>query len=390
MRALPERPFAIEFWDGGRVPATVPETPTFFVRRPSAIAHALRAPGPLGLGRAYVEGSLETDDIDAAFLVIDDWVPPPIPWGEAVRLIGALALAALPAGIPRRPSSELLLGGLRHSPERDAEAIRYHYDVGNDFFALFLDESMTYSCAVFSRGADTLAEAQRAKLDLIAQKLELTPGQRVLDVGCGWGSFAIHAAREYGVTVTGITVSPSQAELARQRVGDAGLADRVEIRTADYRELTGETYDAIASIGMAEHVGDAQIDVYARSLNRALKPGGLLLNHAISLTRPEEDPLADKFTMRYVFPDGEPLLLSRVQLAFERARFHTEHIEGFMSDYALTLRHWHDRLDERLVEAEQLAGAERLRIWRLYLRAARHGFDVGYTAVYQLKARKPA
>jgi cyclopropane-fatty-acyl-phospholipid synthase len=390
VRVLPERPFSIEFWDGGRVPATEPATPTFFVRRASAIAHALRAPGPLGLGRAYVEGSLETDDMDGAFVIVDDWVPPPIAPRDKLRLLGALALAALPAGIPRRPSTELLLPGERHSPQRDAEAIRYHYDVGNEFFALFLDPSMTYSCGLFSRGAQTLEAAQRAKLDLIAQKLELTAGQRVLDVGCGWGSFAIHAAREYGVSVTGITLSPSQAELARTLVADAGVADRVEIRIADYRELTGEPYDAIASIGMAEHVGQSQIDTYARSLFRVLKPGGVVLNHAISLMRPEEDPLADKFTMRYVFPDGEPLLLSRVALAFERARFYTEHVEGFMTDYAVTLRHWHDRLDEHLEEAERLAGAERLRVWRLYLRAARHGFDVGYTAVYQLKARRPA
>jgi len=385
---LPDRPFSIEFWDGGVVPATTANAPTFSVRRASAVAHALRAPGPLGLGRAYVEGSLETDDIDGAFLVVDDWVPPAISGADKRRLLGALVLAALPAGIPRRPATELLLAGERHSPQRDAEAIRYHYDVGNDFFALFLDPSMTYSCALFSQGAQSLEDAQRAKLDLIARKLELQAGQRVLDVGCGWGSFAIHAAREYGVSVTGITLSPSQAELARELVAKAGLADRVEIRIADYRELTGEPFDAIASIGMAEHVGQSQIDDYARSLFRVLKPGGVVLNHAISLMRPEEDPLADKFTMRYVFPDGEPLLLSRVQLAFERARFYTEHVEGFMTDYAVTLRHWHDRLDEHREQAERLAGSERLRVWRLYLRAARHGFDVGYTAVYQLKARR--
>jgi cyclopropane-fatty-acyl-phospholipid synthase len=291
--------------------------------------------------------------------------------------------------VPKRPRTELILRGERHSLERDAEVIRYHYDVGNEFFALFLDPSMTYSCAVFSRGATTLEEAQRTKLDLIATKLELKPGQRLLDVGCGWGSFAMHAAANYGVTVTGITLSPSQAELARQRVADAGLADRVEIRIADYRELADEPFDAISSIGMAEHVGASQIDAYAQALFRVLKPGGLVLNHAISLMRPEEDPLADKFTMRYVFPDGEPLLLSRVQLAFERAHFYTEHVEGFMKDYADTLRCWHDKLDEHLEAAERLAGPERLRVWRLYLRAARHGFDVGYTAVYQLKARRP-
>jgi cyclopropane-fatty-acyl-phospholipid synthase len=388
-RVFPQRPFALEFWDGSKLAATEPGSPTFYVKQASAIAHALRAPGAFGLGRAYVEGSLDCDDLDAAFIVVDDWQPPAVTSRDKARLIAALMLAATRAGIPRRPSSELILKGERHSPERDAAAVRYHYDVGNDFFGLFLDESMTYSCAVFSRGARTLEEAQRAKLELIAQKLELQPGQRVLDVGCGWGSFAIHAAREHAVKVTGITLSPAQAELARERVREAGLDDRVEIRIADYRELRDEPFDAIASIGMAEHVGESQIDVYARTLHRMVRPGGLVLNHAISLMRPEEDPTADKFTMRYVFPDGHPLLLSRTQLAFERARFYTEHVEGFMRDYADTLRAWHDRLDQHLEEAERLAGIERLRIWRLYLRAARHGFDVGYTAVYQLKARRP-
>jgi cyclopropane-fatty-acyl-phospholipid synthase len=389
-RVFPQRPFALELWDGSKLAATEPGSPTFYVKRASAIAHALRAPGVFGLGRAYVEGSLDCDDLDAAFIVVDDWQPPALTQKDKARLLATLALAAIPAGIPRRPRSELILKGERHSPARDAAAVRYHYDVGNEFFALFLDESMTYSCAIFSRGARTLEEAQRTKLELIAQKLELEPGQRVLDVGCGWGSFAIHAAREHGVSVTGITLSPSQAELARERVAAAGLEDRVEIRIADYRELRDEPFDAIASIGMAEHVGESQIDVYARALYRMVKPGGVVLNHAISLMRPEEDPTADKFTMRYVFPDGHPLLLSRTQLAFERAHFYTEHIEGFMRDYADTLRAWHDRLDEHLEEAERLAGIERLRIWRLYLRAARHGFDVGYTAVYQTKVRKPA
>jgi cyclopropane-fatty-acyl-phospholipid synthase len=388
-RVIPERPFALQFWDGSVLPATEPSAPTFYVRRASALAHALRSPGPFGLGRAYVEGSLDCDDLDAAFIVVDDWVPPAISGKDKLRLLSTLALAALPAGIPRRPSSELILTGERHTPARDAAAVRYHYDVGNDFFALFLDESMTYSCAVFSRGATTLEEAQRVKLDLVAQKLELKQGQRVLDVGCGWGSFAIHAARNYGVSVTGITLSATQADLARRRVADAGLADQVEIRIADYRELADDPFDAIASIGMAEHVGESRIDTYAAALYRVLKPGGIVLNHAISLMRPEEDPTADKFTMRYVFPDGHPLLLSRTQAAFERARFYTEHVEGFMKDYADTLRCWHDNLDRNLEEAEAIAGKERLRVWRLYLRAARHGFDVGYTAVYQLKARKP-
>ena len=388
-RLLPKRPFHVRFWDGNAVGATGTDAPTFFVRRPSALSHFLRAPGSLGLGRAYVDGSLEVDDLDAAFLVVDDWSPPPIATTDRVRLGLAIAAAAAPGGIPKRPSLELILDGDLHSVERDAAAVRYHYDVGNEFFALFLDESMTYSCAIFSRGAETLEDAQRAKLELIAGKLGLRRGMRLLDVGCGWGSFAMHAAREHGVTVTGVTLSEAQAALARERVEQAGLADSVEIRVADYRTLPRSSFDAISSIGMSEHVGERQIDRYARTLFGLLAPGGALLNHAIALLDPAEDPLEDDFSMRYVFPDGEPLPLSRVQLALERAGFHSEHIEVFREDYAVTLRHWTERLDEHIERAEQLAGAERTRVWRLYLRAARHGFDTGLTAVYQVRARRP-
>lgn len=434
-RWMPTRPFSLRFWDGVELQATSEGTsqatsqrtlqatsedssqgaprrtlqatqegtsqgtsqrtpgtqaPTFHVRKPAALGHLLRAPGRLGLGRAWVDGSLDVDDIDAAFLVVDSWTPPPLRAIDRVRLGFALLLAAARGGMPRRPQLELLLSGRRHTIGRDTEAVRYHYDVGNEFFQLFLDDSMTYSCAIFSRGAKTLQQAQEAKLDLIARKLELRPGQRVLDVGCGWGSFAIHAARSYHVSVLGITLSPSQAEFARRRVAEAGVADRVEIRLADYRELQDGPFDAISSIGMAEHVGESQIDAYAQALCDALRPRGLLLNHAIALTRPDEDPTADEFSMRYVFPDGEPLPLSRVQLAFERASLRTEHVEGFVEDYAVTLRHWTERLDRNLRRAQELAGAERTRVWRLYLRAARQGFEDGYTSVYQVKARKPS
>jgi cyclopropane-fatty-acyl-phospholipid synthase len=389
-RVFPSRPFHVRFWDGGGVEATVEDAPTFFVRRPSALAHFLSSPGTLGLGRAYVDGSLAVDDLDGAFLVVDEWQPPALTGADRARLGLAIAAAAAPGGIPRRPSLELILRGERHSAERDAAAVRYHYDVGNDFFALFLDESMTYSCAIFSRGAQTLEEAQRAKLELVASKLELKPGMRVLDVGCGWGSFAIHAAREHGASVTGITLSEPQAELARERVAQAGLGERVEIRVADYRELPRSSFDAIASIGMSEHVGERQIDRYAESLFELLRPDGLLLNHAIAALDPNADPLEDLFSTRYVFPDGEPLPLSRVQLAFERAGFHSEHIEAFREDYSTTLSHWTQRLDQHIGEAQALAGVERTRVWRLYLRAARHGFDIGLNAVYQVRARRPA
>jgi cyclopropane-fatty-acyl-phospholipid synthase len=383
-RVLPDRPFTVEFWDGSELPASNGGGPRFSVRSPRAIAHALRAPGQLGVGRAYVTGDLAVDDIEAVMRMLDEWKPPPLSGATKARL----ALAALPGALarpPKRPVSELIPEGTRHSRERDARAVRHHYDVGNEFFGLFLGPSLTYSCAVFSRGAKTLEEAQETKLELVCSKLDLRPGDTVLDVGCGWGAFAIHAAERHGARVVGITLSENQAELARRRVADAGQSDLVEIRVADYRELEGERYDAIASIGMVEHVGLAQIDVYARQLADLLEPGGRLLNHGIARLR-HSDPDAGPFSERYVFPDAEPLHLSRILLALERAGFETQHTEGFRDDYAETLRHWAERLDENQERALELAGAERLRVWRLYLRAARNGFLSGFTSIYQVRA----
>jgi cyclopropane-fatty-acyl-phospholipid synthase len=382
-RAFPERPFTIELWDGSKAPSTNGGGPTFRARSKDALAYAIAAPGQLGLGRAYASGALEVDDLDAVMRVVAGWKPPPVDTRERARL----ALAALRAcGLtrpPRAPAAELRPRGARHTPLRDARAVRHHYDVSNDFFTLFLDESMTYSCGIFSRGATTLEEAQEEKLDLICRKLGLAEGERVLDVGCGWGSFAIHAALRYGVEVTGITLSEPQAGAARKRVADAGLSDRVEIRVQDYRELGGERFDAVASIGMVEHVGEEQIDVYAQCLARVLGSGGRLLNHGIARLR-HSDPDAGPFSERYVFPDAEPLHLSRIVLALERAGFRNDHVEGFATDYAETLRHWARRLDDNLEDAERLIGPERLRVWRLYLRAARNGFESGFTSVYQV------
>ncbi len=381
---IPERPFAVEFWDGTTLPSTSGDGPTFQVRSPLAAAHVLRAPGQLGLGRAYVSGEIEVDDIDAVIALLDSWKPPALDRADKrALLLGAVRAAGLTKP-PRRPAAELRPSGRRHSKERDARAVRHHYDVSNEFFSLFLDESTTYSCAVFSRGATTLEEAQEEKLEMVARKLELKEGDRVLDVGCGWGSFPLWAATRHGASVVGITLSPPQAERARKRAEEAGVADRVEIRVTDYRDLAGERFDAIASIGMVEHVGAAQIDVYARTLAGLLEPGGRLLNHGIARLRHSDDE-AGPFSERYVFPDAAPLHLSRVLLALERAGFVTRHVEEFGADYAETLRHWARRLDENLDRAIQLAGPERVRVWRLYLRAARNGFESGFTSIYQAR-----
>jgi len=386
-RALPERPFTVDFWDGTELPSTNGGGPRFSLRSPAAFAHALRAPGQLGLGRAYVSGELEVDDVDAVLDLLDSWQPPSLDRAAQARLALAAARATGLRPPPRPPQSELRPRGKRHSRERDARSVRHHYDLPPEFFELFLGPSMTYSCALFSRGASTLEEAQEAKLEMVATKLDLQPGQRVLDIGCGWGSFATHAAARHGVEVVGITLSPPQAELGQRRAAELDLADRVDIRVADYRELTDEPFDAVASIGMVEHVGANQIDVYARQAASLVKPGGRILNHGIARLR-HTDAEAGPFSERYVFPDAAPLHLSRIQLALERAGIVTEHVEGFASDYAETLRHWARNLDDRLDRATQLAGPERIRVWRLYLRAARRGFESGFTSIYQVRGRR--
>ena len=381
---IPERPFSVDFWDGARLPAKDGTGPTFFVRSPRAAAHLLRAPGQLGLGRAYVSGDIDVDDMDAVIEVLDGWKPPRLAAGDRAKLLLGVARAAGLRPPPPRPAAELRPSGRRHSRERDAQAVRHHYDVSNEFFSLFLDDSMTYSCAIVSRGAETLEAAQEEKLEMVCRKLALEEGDRVLDVGCGWGSFPLWAATRHGARVVGITLSPPQAERAQQRAEAAGVADRVDIRVMDYRDLAGERFDAIASIGMVEHVGAEQIDVYARTLARLLEPGGRLLNHGIARLR-HTDPEAGPFSERYVFPDAEPLHLSRVLLALERVGFVTRHVEEFGADYAETLRHWARRLDENIEDAVRLAGPERVRVWRLYLRMARNGFESGFLSIYQAR-----
>jgi cyclopropane-fatty-acyl-phospholipid synthase len=380
----------VRFWDGTDVPATTPDAPTFSFISPKALAHVIRAPGELGLGRAYVLGLIETDDIEKSLRVVDTFEPPRIAPTQIARLGVALIRACGLVKPPRAPASELRLQGERHTLGRDRRAIAYHYDAGNAFFQLFLDPSMTYSCAYFKGGAQTLEEAQQAKLGLVCTKLGLQEGERVLDVGCGWGSFAIHAARHYGVSVLGVTLSEEQVRLGRELVEAAGVGDRVTLRLADYRELGAEQFDAISSIGMVEHVGEERIDLYMRTLHGLLRPGGRLLNHGIAKLMDFDTKDEGAFSERFVFPDGVPLPLSRIAQAMERTGLVVRHVEGLPEDYARTLTYWIDSYESRYDEAVRLAGAERARVWKLYLRAARAGFTTGWASVYQVLASKPA
>ena len=316
----------MSLWDGAQLASTNGNGPTFRVRSPAAVAHMLRAPGQLGVGRAYVSGELEVDDLDAALEMLDSWQPPPLDRGARARLLLAAARAAGLQLPPRPPAAELRPRGRRHSRARDARAVRHHYDLPAEFFELFLGPHDLQLRALLARRDDARGGAG-AKAGAGLHEARPQAGERVLDIGCGWGSFAIHAAANHGAQVVGITLSAPQAELARRRVAERGLEDLVDIRVADYRELAGDSFDAIASIGMVEHVGASRIDLYARQVARLLRPGGRLLNHGITRLR-HGDPEAGPFSERYVFPDAAPLHLSRIQLALERAGIITDHVEG--------------------------------------------------------------
>lgn len=388
-------PLRIGFWDGSALePADATASPgTLYVRSPDAVRRMLWAPGELGLGRAYVVGDIDIDgDIVAMVASLRDVAPSELRAGlpaaraamTAVRRLGVLG-RPLPA-----PPEEARVRGLRHSLRRDAQAISHHYDVGNDFYRIVLGPSMTYSCARFTDDAKTLDEAQTAKHDLVARKLGLHehPGRRLLDVGCGWGSMAIHAASRYDTDVVGITISREQAELARKRVTTAGVADRVEIRLQDYRELRGERFDAISSIGMAEHVGHSNLGEYFEILHASLNPTGRLLNHAITSVGGSRIGKRS-FLGRYVFPDGELVDVGDTVLAMERAGFEIRDVESLREHYARTLRGWVANLEDGWDEAVALTSEGRARVWRLYMAASAVGFTDGGVAIHQVLGVRP-
>lgn len=363
-------PVRIRAWD--RSESGPPGAPTLVIRHRRALRRLLFKPGELGLARAWVAGDLDIEgDLYEALdrLAGLIWERSDAPKPPRAALVRALArpeiraaaremLTLAGAPVPPTPPAEELRRrrGPLHTLRRDKEAISHHYDVGNDFYALVLGPSMVYSCAYWASPQVTLEDAQRDKLDLICRKLGLRKGQRLLDVGCGWGSMVLHAAREYDVRAVGITLSEEQAGFARKRIAEAGLADRIEIRVQDYREIHDEPFDAISSIGMAEHVGRTQYAEYADALYSLLKPGGRLLNHQIA-RRPVVDEEAyhvDEFIDRYVFPDGELAPVGRTVGQLEEAGFEVRDVEAIREHYALTLRSWVENLERHWDEAARL------------------------------------
>jgi cyclopropane-fatty-acyl-phospholipid synthase len=386
-------PLGLRCWDGSEVPGR-PGSPTLIVRNPRALRRIVYAADELGLARAYASGDLDVEGDLYAVLQFPDSLAERPRLQLDRRALRPLLADLLRTGVLGRPvpppAEEARLRGLRHSLRRDKAAISHHYDVGNDFYALLLGPSLVYSCAYYETPSTTLEDAQRAKLDLVCRKLELRAGMRLLDVGCGWGSLLLHAAGNYGVHAVGITLSVEQADLARRRVRETRLEDRVEIRVQDYRDVVDGPYDAIASVGMAEHVGRDQLPVYAARLHELLVPGGLLLNHAIA-RGPDAGPDDGgnrSFLTRYVFPDGELQPLDEHVGMLERAGFEVRDVQGLRDSYALTCRAWVTNLEDRWEAAIRLVPAARARVWRLYLAGSALAFEGRRVGVNQVLATK--
>ena len=384
-------PFAVRFWDDSELrPEGNGSGDTIVVRDTRALSYIATAPNQVGLGRAWVAGDLELDgDLERALRAGELLRGLRLGLGDRIASLRAAARAgALRLRRPAPPQSEAHLGGRLHSLRRDRAAVRHHYDVSNEFYRLVLGPSMVYSCAYFDSAADTLEQAQDRKLDVVCRKLRLAAGESLLDVGCGWGSLVLHAAANYGVRAVGVTLSEPQAELARERIRDAGLAERCEIRVQDYREVSDGPYDKVASIGMYEHVGASRLDRYMGRLRRLVRPGGLVLNHGIVRLAPRPGP-RDGFIRRYVFPDGELHPVGRVVDSLERAGLKLRDSESLREHYVLTLRHWVSNLAANREAALAAAGAERERIWRLYMTGSALAFERGDIAVQQLLAAAP-
>lgn len=397
------RTVALRLWDGTRWPEDAPDdvAATVILNHPGALRLMFLPPTELAVGEAFIRGDFDIiGDLEAACALNEvigaDHRTPAATWAM-LKLLRQLPVTG-GALIDGRHAARL--HGRQHSRQRDRAAIQYHYDVSNEFYALWLDKRLTYSCAYFERGDEDINTAQEAKYDLICRKLRLRPGERLLDIGCGWGGLMIFAAERYGVEATGVTLSARQAEVARERAAAAGLGDRVRVLLEDYRNLpTGLPFDKIASVGMFEHVGRPKLPEYFATARRLLKTGGLFLNHGIAAQHDFQSPARraldrelrarTSFIWNYVFPDGELVPISESLGVAERAGWEVRDVESLREHYAMTLRHWNRRLAAHEEEAKRLVGEETYRVWRIYMAGAAYSFTHERISVYQALFAKP-
>ncbi len=362
-------PLKLQLWDGNEIEIGPTPCVTLVIKDPSLVTR-LRQPSLDVLGAAYVEGQIDLLG----------------PVGEVIR-IGDVITRALGQDDFPLPSREA------HDKATDAEAISYHYDLSNDFYRLWLDRDMVYSCAYFETGSEDLEQAQQAKLRHLCRKLRLKPGERLLDVGCGWGGLARYAAREFGAKVFGITLSREQLELARERVAEEGLAKPITLELMDYRDLPQDgRFDKVVSVGMFEHVGHANLPLYCQRLFDAVRPGGLVMNHGITARHIDGRPVghgAGEFINRYVFPHGELPHLVNISSCISDAGLEIVDVESLRLHYARTLEFWSERLEAQLEQAKRMVPERALRIWRLYLAGCAYGFRHNWINLHQILASKP-
>src|SRR6478672_7722515 len=375
-------PVRVIGYDGSKVGPDTAETAVRVVS-PRALARLATAPGSLGLARAYVAGELELEgDLYALLEGVADVALNGIPRAEQLRLARKLAPIAVRYRV-RPPALEYRPPGRLHSKKRDSKVIAHHYDVSNTFYEWVLGPSMAYTCAVYPTVDATLEQAQSAKFELVAQKLALKPGMRLLDVGCGWGSMVMHAAAEHGVRALGVTLSRNQAEWARAEIDRRGLGGLAEVRHCDYRDAPESQFDAISSIGLTEHIGRPNLRDYFTSLHTRLRPEGRLLNHCITQPRTPVKRL-DPFIARYVFPDGQLEAVGLIISEMNDAGFEVRHEENLREHYALTLHAWGRNLEEHWDEAVAEVGIGRARVWRLYMAACALGFERDNIQLHQV------
>ena len=380
------RGFGVEFWDGTVIESLGPPAFTLKINAPYALRAAFTPPLDLNPGRTYVEKWLDIEgDLEAAIAAIE----------YSVNTFPKLQLPALLARLLRLPKPPATddgpgLSGRRHSRGRDAAAIGFHYDQPITFYRSFLDERMVYSCAYWDDGVNNLSDAQIAKMDYTLRKLRLREGERLLDIGCGWGALVIRAAQRFGAHALGITLSRRQHEEAQRRIAEAGVSDRVRVELRDYRDIGNERFDKIASVGMVEHVGRERLSAYFRAAWNALREGGLFLNHGIaSQLRRGNGWRSSGFMERYVFPDGDLLNVDRSLRCAESVGFEVRDVENLREHYARTLRAWLANLDAHRDEVIDATDEQTYRIWRIYMCGSARNFSNGQMGLFQTLFAKP-
>ncbi len=379
--------FAVRLWDGtwwGPQPAQA--ATVLVLRQPGSLRCLLSPATELHAAECYLHDIVDIEGDAEGIMPVAEWLlDRPRAFGERLQLGARLRrLPRVERAVPRGSRGRAELRGERHTLDRDRAAVTYHYDVSNQFYSLWLGASMTYSCALFARPDEDLDTAQQRKLEYVCRKLRLRPGDRLLDIGCGWGSLVLYAGQRFGVEATGVTLSEPQAEFANQRLAAAGLGQQCRVEVRDYREVDGEgAFDKLVSIGMVEHVGDAQLEAYFAQAHRLLRPGGVFLNHGIADLpgRPPRTPHG--FIDTYIFPDGELPPIPRLLAAAEAAGFEVRDVEGLREHYAMTLRHWVRALEAHRDAAIAEAGEVTYRTWRLYMAGCAHWFTRGRIGVFQ-------